>query len=249
MEAALWRHVGRYYHAGLRNICGPFDRSYGMEMPKYTSGIGVWMRLELEPKIAPSPAPSLSDDFGHRPDFAVAPLIAMLGTEIPADVRVQLTEIPKERAFRQVIESKPETRIATVCMKPDRMWGAESGSSACGSDQIHFVTAHWLQPNGTVGWLRLENGMPVNAEANGAGIELSATTGPAAARLIWHLSVNARPSISGDEWHLPGMIVRVTTDLPAPGLAAKEAGVYAVTYEMGALQKASLKLEFLPGKS
>jgi len=247
MEAALWRHVARYYHPRLRNLCGPFDRSYGMDMVKYSSGIGIWMRLELEPERAPAPSPSLSEDFGHRHDFAVAPVLAILGTDIPTDVRPQLREFSKECEFRQVIETKPETRIATVCMKPDRMWGAESGSTACRSDQLHYATAHWFQPGGTVAWLRLENEASVDAVASAGGIRLTASNGAAPARLIWHLSVKARPVISAEQWRLPGMIVRVKTSLPAPVLAAGKGSLHTLTYEMPPSQKASLELEFLPG--
>jgi len=240
MEAALWRHLARYYHPRLRNICGPFDRAYGMDMPNYCSGIGLWMRLELEPGWAP--VPLLNTDFGHRHDYAMALPVAILGTKVPADVRTQLRKIPKKRKFRQIIETKPETRIATVCMTPDRMWGAEGGTSACGWGQCHFATAHWLQPDGSVGWLRLENEMPVDAIADDEGIKLTATNGPAPRRLIWHLSVNQRPLISGKKWKLPGMMVRVKTDLPAPALAEGKPGSYTVTYEMAPSQKATLEL-------
>ncbi len=113
MEAALWRHVARYYRPGLRNICGPFDRAYGMDMTKYCSGIGLWMRLELEPKLAPFPL--TSGEFHHRHDFPMAQVVAILGTEIPEDARLQLREIPGERTITEVIESEPALRTATAC--------------------------------------------------------------------------------------------------------------------------------------
>jgi hypothetical protein len=34
MERALWRDVARDYHAGLRNVAGPYTRSYGMDMQR-----------------------------------------------------------------------------------------------------------------------------------------------------------------------------------------------------------------------
>ena len=248
MEEALWRHVARYYHAGLRNICGPYDRSYGMDMPKYASGIGMWMRLELEPQRAPAPS-AFSDDFGHRHDFAMSPLIAILGAEIPADVRALLREVPTERRFRQVIETKPEARVATVYMKADRMWGAESGTKACQWDQHHLATAHWLQPDGTVGWMRLENEMSVDAVASEKGIRLTASNGAMPQRMIWHVSVNARPMIGPGEWRLPGMLVRTKTTLQGPTLAEGAHGVYLLVYELSPGQEAALELEFLPGRT
>jgi hypothetical protein len=32
MEALLWRDLAQFYHADLRNLAGPYDRSYGMDM-------------------------------------------------------------------------------------------------------------------------------------------------------------------------------------------------------------------------
>jgi hypothetical protein len=43
MEAELWRDIGRFYHAGMRNLCGPFDRAYGMNMQNYAALIGLWI--------------------------------------------------------------------------------------------------------------------------------------------------------------------------------------------------------------
>src|SRR5262249_46669698 len=47
MEAALWNDIASLYHAGLKNISGPFDRSYGMDMRKYVSLTGLWLRVAL----------------------------------------------------------------------------------------------------------------------------------------------------------------------------------------------------------
>ena len=43
LEAALWRDIAAFYHAGLRNLCGPFDRAYGMDMTRYASLLGLWL--------------------------------------------------------------------------------------------------------------------------------------------------------------------------------------------------------------
>ena len=40
VEAALWRDVGRWYHADLRNLCGPYARAYGMDMTVYAALLG-----------------------------------------------------------------------------------------------------------------------------------------------------------------------------------------------------------------
>jgi len=45
MEAGLWRDIARSYHAGLGNICGPYDRSYGMDMRRYFAITGIAIAL------------------------------------------------------------------------------------------------------------------------------------------------------------------------------------------------------------
>src|SRR4051812_9234062 len=55
LEASLWRGTGEFYHAGLRNLCGPFDRSYGMDMRQYVALTGLWPRMALRGDVAPFP--------------------------------------------------------------------------------------------------------------------------------------------------------------------------------------------------
>ena len=43
LEAALWRDVATFYHPAMRNLCGPYDRAYGMDMTRYASLLGLWM--------------------------------------------------------------------------------------------------------------------------------------------------------------------------------------------------------------
>ena len=43
MESSLWRDTTQFYHADLRNLAGPYDRSYGMNLLDYVSVIGIWI--------------------------------------------------------------------------------------------------------------------------------------------------------------------------------------------------------------
>ena len=56
IEAALWADIARFYHAGLRNICGPFARAYGMDMTRYNALVGMCIAMGLDgPEHAPLP--------------------------------------------------------------------------------------------------------------------------------------------------------------------------------------------------
>ena len=58
MEAALWRDVARFYHAGLKNICGPYARSYGMDMTRYVAILGQAIWMAVGGALAPLPIPA-----------------------------------------------------------------------------------------------------------------------------------------------------------------------------------------------
>jgi hypothetical protein len=218
-----------------------------MDMMKHIAAMGIWLRLEIEAKRAPTP--SFSDDFDHHHDFLFCPVAVLLGMDIPAELRPAFDTFQTEREIRQVIETQPVPRVATGYLKADRMWGAESGSKMCGYVQFHSVTAHWRQPDGTLGWIRLENEMPVDAVADAKGIRLVATNGAKPARLIWHIAAGEPRTFGKEEWQLPGMLVRLKTDLTAAAPFLGEAGTQVVAYTLAPGQTDSFEFEFLSANS
>jgi len=59
LERELWLDVASFYNANLQNICGPYLRSYGMDMKKYTAITGVWIAAAIDnPAIANVPGRS-----------------------------------------------------------------------------------------------------------------------------------------------------------------------------------------------
>ncbi|WP_213805445.1 hypothetical protein, partial [Granulicella sp. dw_53] len=82
MESALWTDIADFYSPTLRNISGPYDRSYGMDMESYVAVTGVWIRTLLPAAQAPLPNPlTLSTD--HVADLWFAPQLVILGNNIP----------------------------------------------------------------------------------------------------------------------------------------------------------------------
>src|SRR5690606_3019295 len=55
MDAELWRDTAQFYHADMRNICGPDDRSYGMDMDDYIAAVALWISTVLPSEFAPLP--------------------------------------------------------------------------------------------------------------------------------------------------------------------------------------------------
>jgi hypothetical protein len=140
MEALLWMDVARFYHAGLGNLCGPFDRSYGMDMRRYVALLGEWIWLITGRHQAPFP--SLDGPFAHSADFCFGPCIAILGALVPGDVQSHLFAFQGERQVERVISDSPH-RVATAWLAPDIMIGAEDTTGARqGSPQFHPGTVY-----------------------------------------------------------------------------------------------------------
>ena len=118
MEAGLWRNLAAFYNANLKNLSGPFDRSYGMDMQNYVSLVGLALGTVLDPDL--TPLPSLEASVNHAGDLWLAPQLAILGMEIPADALRSFRAYGKPRLVRQQINSK---RIATAWIGQEAMWG------------------------------------------------------------------------------------------------------------------------------
>ncbi|SKC81082.1 hypothetical protein [Krasilnikoviella flava] len=176
LEAALWRDTAAHYHAGLRNLAGPYDRSYGMDLRRYASGVGLWIWLAAGPDAAPFPA--TDRPFRHAWDLALGPLVALLGAEVPADAQPLLDGFRGPRQAAQVIARAPR-RTATWWVGERLLVGAEDVGGVRGhlGDQFHPATVHWHagRPGAgdDVGWARLVSDLAVDARADGPSLSLS----------------------------------------------------------------------------
>ena len=207
MEAALWRTTAQLYNARLRNISGPYDRSYGMDMRSYVSVTGLWLRTELDADEAPLPRfdAGLVD---HADDLWFVPPIVALGTRIPADAMRSFEHFGGEHEVRQPIA---EGRIATAWIGKDLIYGGEITGHTRGVDaasQFHPVTVQWQAP-GRVGWIQLTRCPPIDADADRKGITITAQ-GDVSFRMF--APGIAAAEVTAGEWKLPGLTVRVKAD-------------------------------------
>ncbi|MFJ3404022.1 hypothetical protein [Promicromonospora sp. NPDC090134] len=180
MEAVLWQDTARRYHAGLRNLAGPYDRSYGMDLRHYASGIGLWIWAAVGRDLAPFP--ETERPFRHAWDLALGPVVAVLGAEVPDDALAHLTGFRGERQVDQVIVRDP-LRVATSWVGERLLVGAEDVGGERGNlaDQFHPATVHWLVDGGAgaggaaadAGWIRLVCDLAVDARADGPSLTLT----------------------------------------------------------------------------
>ena len=217
MEAAMWEDIANFYQPDLHNMCGPYDRSYGMDMESYLSGVGPLMATAMEMKFAP--VPKIKTPQGSGTQYGVSPQMAMLGTHIPADALAKLKTFQGPHLIRRRITDQ---RIATAWVGKHAMWGAESTSltrdvhAASGMglqyqspSQFHPVTIQWRTPSGEIGWIRVVEAPMIDAVADEKGITITAK---GTLRFRIHARNMAPGRISQGQWDLPGLHVSVTSD-------------------------------------
>ena len=208
MEAGLWREIGLFYNASLHNLCGPFDRAYGMDMDSYVSLVGAWMGLVIPRPDCPLPDSSLPMD--HERDFECIPTYVAVGTEIPPDVRQSLLSFSGERVVSRVIDEK---RKATAWISRDLMMGGE--------------VTHWRSGPARVGWIVLREAPSIDAVVEPGRLRVVTARGKS---VFWvHVDGIDTAAIKASHWELPGLSLSVDTDGTLEPVTSKD-GVVLVSY-------------------
>lgn len=195
MEHALWTDVAARYHATLRNLCGPFDRAYGMDMRSYAALLGLCIRCVVPPERAPFP--DLSGTFGHADDAAFGPCIGPVGVNVTASA--VLDPFSGEHvASRTIGERTYSSWLGERAMAG----GCDAQRTRRGSGQYHAATMHFPDA-----WIRVRHDGPLDALARPGELEVIAH-GDAAIEF----DVAPRVVVDGATWHLDGADIAVSTD-------------------------------------
>ena len=230
METLLWQDIAQFYHADLRNLSGPYDRSYGMDMRRYVSVVGIWMRLAMDKTHAPFP--DTDRPFEHEHDIAFAPLITFLGARVPPDALEHLHAFQGERQIEHVISNSPR-RVATAWLGKDRMLGGEFTSrTAPQSGQLHLATIHWRIDAEQIGWVRQFYLEPADARASTNRLEIATTSEIA---FLVHAPGAHVEQIARENWQLPRLSVRVETNAQALEVRPRE-NLFEIRYIVAADQ-------------
>jgi len=224
MEAKLWEDIADFYQPGLRNVSGPYDRSYGMDMERYVSLVGVWMRTVMDAQTAPVPPIGVKTD--HVADAWFAPQFVILGTRIPPGAMAKMKTIEGEHLLHKQITAQ---RVATAWIGRDVIFGGEATSKtkdAGPSSQFHPATVQWRTPSGEIGWVQLIEAPMLDATADKDGLTISAQ---GTVRFRVHARDAAQAKIEATGWELPGLRVGVAADAKSFRVDKVEGG-FDVTY-------------------
>ncbi|KAF1849137.1 uncharacterized protein K460DRAFT_385044 [Cucurbitaria berberidis CBS 394.84] len=166
MIRQTWTSLGQLYNANLKNVAGPWDRSYGYDMNKYLSilALQIWTLVGKEN----APVNKKPYAMGHKNDFSISPLIAILApfhnTLVPEETLSSLLGFPgthtvKTSAFSPPYDTYP--RNITAWISPNLTIGAESfaenviGGPSKNPSSFNPAVVQWARRDGSVGWLSL----------------------------------------------------------------------------------------------
>jgi hypothetical protein len=202
LEHNLWNDLAEWYHPGLRNLCGPFTRAYGLDMTTHLGALGLWFADAFG--IDGAPLPPMTPDTPHGHDWFHGPYVALLGARIPEDARHRLTTLDVVHVVSGMqIDDDPE-RVATCWLGEDVMFGAER----CTADlswweQFKPATGHWRRDDGLTGAFEIR--APGPSDATVALFSLSLTWSHDAGDGLAHMIVqrpNGRVRLDGRVLHL-----------------------------------------------
>jgi hypothetical protein len=213
MEAAFWRDTAQLYHAGLRNLCGPFTRAYGMNMTAYTAITGVAiLLLTQDKKKAAAPADWRNRSF----EWAYVPMFLALGLRCPPDALAHFRAFEKPRRLERKVPRAGQVYPVQCVLEKTWMMGATTGLTRAW-EQHAPGTIHWRLPDGGTGWLLVHgtNGAEARIVGDSLQIQLPKRSSERL-RLLLHAPGCA---LGGPIWNLNGLRVKVETSLGEKKLA------------------------------
>ena len=212
IESTFWQHIARYYHAGLKNLCGPYARSYGMNMTDYVTPTGLAIAMGLEDHLP------LPDTRERSFEWAYAPLLALLNVHPPDDLLPEFKTFSGPREILDKISFMGQTFQAQALIEDDWMMGAATGMGRRW-DQHFPGTVHW-QAGKAVGWLLVhgENAAEVRIIERKMHVFLTHPDPKHPLRILIQVPGSDTEGIGQNVWSLPGMKFEIQTPLPAPAI-------------------------------
>lgn len=229
MVRGVWDTVAQLWHADMRNLAGPWDRSYSFDMKTSLGHLSLFLAPIVgreESGLAQHP-----EIMSHARDWAWAPLIAVHSefhnSLLSEELKDSLKAFSGERTWRGQAYYPPwdlEARNITTWLGEKLMIGAQSyhTQSANGPSnnkgQFHPAVAQWIYDDDRIGWLSLRSSeaqVEVNVTAN--SLKLSYPDGDADSVFEFYVSpsVLQRDIESWDDVH--GVSVSVSGNVdPTP---------------------------------
>lgn len=166
LEKSLWQEMAVHYNPILKNMTGPYIRSYGMDMRKYYSITGIVLAVALDDEdFAPLPK-------GQAPKYLeisnIAPLLH-LGIQVPENAFQHFIENSPHRFLDRIITNQyfagDSLKRVTATIQSDWMMGGMWGNRRVWN-QTYTGTIHWKNADGEIGWLLVPGDGKTNVQVS-----------------------------------------------------------------------------------
>ncbi|KAJ3353024.1 hypothetical protein HDU83_007398 [Entophlyctis luteolus] len=129
--------LGTFYNAYLKNLAGPWDRTYGMDMTQYTSIIAMWIWAAVGKEYAPLPETPLRA--WHVADYGFGHLVSLTSDIVlantPDSALASFKEFQGERSFTRHMRSSQSNdtfRTDTAWLNATHMIGGQQVNETFG---------------------------------------------------------------------------------------------------------------------
>ncbi|GAB7363437.1 hypothetical protein MBLNU230_g3711t2 [Neophaeotheca triangularis] len=238
MAQKTYEAVGELWNPRMKNIAGPWDRSYGYDMNKYFAAMAGWLWVLVgKEKSSVYEKPEL---MSHASDFSLGPLMAILSRDqeafVTPDVMEKLQYFQGEHTFEISAFSPPydyALRNYTTWMSENISIGGVSfdqdviGGTSLAPGSWSPAVIQWLDAQSSeIGYLvYYATESALDAKVSPMGLNLTYPRGNASSIFTLMLSPpTGNPTISGWEG-AEGLSVTVTT-YPEMEMNLTFAGMY-----------------------
>lgn len=203
MIRKIWLALVQIYNANMKNMAGPWDRSYGLDMNRYMPIMGLWVWAAVGQEDSPNY--KYPEIVAHRGDYEFGPLIAVLGPYAldlaTEDTIAALRTFPDAGHWYNTSVISPAydnvPRNISIWNSPNLSIGAESfsenvvGGPAVNPEQFNPAVVQWTRSDGSVGFLTLYPEIQaLDAAVGENSLELSYPDGNCSSRFSLLVSPN-----------------------------------------------------------
>lgn len=212
LEKELWMDLATFYNANLQNICGPYLRSYGIDMKKYNAIVGIWIAVAVDnPKLANMPYKHGVHD---ECNFIVP--IVELGISMPRKALDQFKKFDSPRFITRTTPNYYEgdrLKKVTAYIQKDWMMGGLWGNRKV-SHILKTGTMHWRGADGDIGWLFVPGEGKTNVKVDEKQMEIYLADSQAKTFQLFVYSKNNVPAnFTGKRWSLSAMNLDIKSGL------------------------------------
>ncbi|KAH8766300.1 hypothetical protein F5882DRAFT_13322 [Hyaloscypha sp. PMI_1271] len=241
MMKYTWEAVAELWHPQLKNVAGPWDRSYGFDMNRYLSllALHLWNVIGKEKSsiITKTAAMSHVADWAYGPQFAI--LSKFHSTLIPAAVVKKLNTFQGEHTFTSSAFSPPfdiYPRNITAWLAPNISIGAETfnettiGGPAINPGTFNPAIIQWNTGDeiGYITWYATEHALTAVASPKNLNLTYPYGTASSIFSIIVATFKKSRDVSSWDD--VQGLTVKVSGNVNmsySVGFAGSDGGAYS----------------------